>query len=111
MTDIGSISAGGSGGLSGVSLAAGAAGVGNPSPSRRTESARPAGTLRQPDRAELSESAVLFSKLQSLPPVRQELVDSVRDAIDRGEYESAEKLDAAIDELSKDLSDDLDALR
>lgn len=57
--------------------------------------------LRSPDQVELSPMAGYMSKLRE-NPVRQELVDKVRDEIDRGVYESAEKLSSAVDEMISD---------
>jgi anti-sigma28 factor (negative regulator of flagellin synthesis) len=57
---------------------------------------------RGADQVELSPMAGYMSKLRDLP-VRQELVDRVRDEIDRGVYESAEKLNAAVDEMIGDM--------
>jgi len=51
------------------------------------------------DQVELSDRALLLSRLRELPDVRQDLVDQVRSAIERGEYETPEKLDAAIEKL------------
>ena len=41
--------------------------------------------------------------LASMPDVRQELVDRVRAEIETGNYETPEKIEAAIDELAEDL--------
>lgn len=54
---------------------------------------------RSGDQVELSDRAVLLSRLRELPPVRQGLIDQVRAAIERGEYDTPEKLDAAIEKM------------
>jgi len=56
---------------------------------------------RGTDRVEVSQVSVYLSKLNNLP-VRQELVDSVRDQIARGTYDTPEKLDLAIGEMLGD---------
>ena len=52
---------------------------------------------RPGDQVELSDRAMLLSRLRELPHVRQGLIDQVRAAIERGEYDTPEKLDAAIE--------------
>ena len=52
---------------------------------------------RPGDRVELSDRALLLSRLRELPHVRQGLIDQVRAAIERGEYDTPEKFDAAIE--------------
>ncbi len=47
--------------------------------------------------------ATYLSKLKLLPPIRQELVDSVRAQLDAGTYETVEKIDAAVEQLAADL--------
>ncbi len=56
------------------------------------------------DQVELSDRAVLLSRLREMPQVRQGLIDQVRAAIERGEYDTPEKLDAAIEKMVTDQS-------
>lgn len=58
---------------------------------------------RGDDQVEVSQLATMLSKLRSLPPIRQELVDRVRDEISRGVYETPDKIDAAVNELVRDF--------
>jgi len=58
---------------------------------------------RGDDRVEVSALATYLSKLKQLPAIRQGLVDSVRDQIAQGSYETPEKIDAAVEELLTDL--------
>lgn len=60
-------------------------------------------TERPSDRVELSDRARYLSKLAALPDVRAELVDRVRREIQDGSYETDEKLDIAIRNLTEDL--------
>lgn len=60
-------------------------------------------TRRSGDRAEISEMASYLNKLRALPAVRQDLVDRVRDKIAAGEYDTADKIEQALDELYRDL--------
>jgi negative regulator of flagellin synthesis FlgM len=53
---------------------------------------------RGSDRVEVSQMALYLNKLRDLP-IRQDLVDSVRQQIAQGTYDTPEKLDAAINEL------------
>ena len=58
---------------------------------------------RGSDSVEFSSQARLLSKLKELPDVREGLVNSVRSQIDAGQYETDERLDAAINGLIEDL--------
>jgi negative regulator of flagellin synthesis FlgM len=51
------------------------------------------------DQVEFSEMARFLSRVSELPDVRVEKIASVRSAIDRGDYETPEKLEIAIDRL------------
>ena len=56
---------------------------------------------RGSDRAEFSDAAQLLSRV---PDVRQDLIDRVKGEIDRGTYETDEKIDKAIESLLEDLA-------
>lgn len=45
----------------------------------------------------------LVHMLTELPPIREELVSQIRVEINENRYETPEKLDIAIERLSKDL--------
>jgi hypothetical protein len=55
------------------------------------------------DHVEVSHLAMYLSKLKSLPAVRQDLIDSVREQLAQGGYDTPEKLEAALDQLLDDL--------
>lgn len=57
---------------------------------------------RQADQVEVSEVAVYMNKLRQLSP-RQDMVEAARAEIAAGTYDTPEKLDAAFEELLKDL--------
>ena len=57
----------------------------------------------RPDRVEVSRFASWLQALRQLPETRTDKIDSVREAIDAGGYETADKFEHAIDELLKDL--------
>ncbi len=61
-------------------------------------------TTRGEDQVELSNKAQYLSKIADLPDVRQDLIESVRAAIDDGTYESDEKIDTAINNLIEDIT-------
>jgi negative regulator of flagellin synthesis FlgM len=69
----------------------------------RPATATPGRTERPSDRVELSDRARLLNKLANLPPVRQDLIDRVKREIEEGTYDTAGRLDAAIDNLADDL--------
>ena len=56
------------------------------------------------DSVEFSQAARYLSMLRQLPDVRQDLVESVRAQIDAGGYDSADKIEAAIDGMMEDLA-------
>lgn len=78
------------------------------SPTGRAQ--RPATTpteyTRGSDQLELSETAKLLAKLANLPDVREDLVARVKAEIADGTYETADKLDAAIEGLAEHLANE-----
>ena len=63
------------------------------------------GITRGSDRVDLSQEAVLSAKLSSQGnAIRSDLVQRVRGEIASGGYETPEKINRAVDELSRDLS-------
>ena len=54
---------------------------------------------RGEDSAEFSEISQLLSKLSSTPEIRGEKVEAIRQEIERGEYLTEDKLNAAADKL------------
>ena len=61
---------------------------------------------RPEDQVELSDRALLLSRLRELPEMRQGLINQVRSAIERGDYDTPEKLDAAIEKMIADQRDE-----
>jgi len=59
-------------------------------------------STRLSDRAEFSDHARFMSRLAALPPVRSDLVSSIRDQIANGTYETSDRLDQAIESLLED---------
>lgn len=57
------------------------------------------------DRVDLSQLARLRSRLKELPPVRTELVEQIRSEIDAGDYETADKIEKAVDEIARELAE------
>lgn len=60
---------------------------------------------RSSDRVELSDHARFLNRIRELPAVRTDKVESIRNAIENGQYETDDKLDVAIDRLLEDLVD------
>ncbi|MEM6260538.1 MAG: flagellar biosynthesis anti-sigma factor FlgM [Planctomycetota bacterium] len=71
-------------------------------PARPTDDA--SASTRPNDRVELSDQALLLSKLKQLPEVREDLVNSVKSQIDAGNYDTDERFDTAINALLDDLT-------
>ncbi len=84
------------------SVQAGRSVSGPAAPGRDAQNVEPAPLRRGTDRVEVSAVAMFMSKLRQLPPVRQDLVDQMREQIASGTYDTPEKLDAAIDEMLRD---------
>ena len=66
------------------------------------QAATPSAGAPRGDSVEVSAAAQLLAKLSDLPDVRSDLVDRVKAEIASGDYETPEKLDAAIDGLIED---------
>ncbi len=62
-----------------------------------------ASPVRTADKVELSRAAQFLSRLVGDNPVRQDLVDRVKQQIADGTYLTSDKMDAALDELMTDL--------
>ncbi len=84
----------------GRSAAAPASRPGRPNTAAPTASEAPA---RGGDKVEFSSTARLLSQLAKLPDIRQDLVDRVKAEIEKGTYETPEKINGAIDGLLEDL--------
>ncbi|MDI1290165.1 MAG: flagellar biosynthesis anti-sigma factor FlgM [bacterium] len=61
--------------------------------------------VRSTDQVEVSSMATYLSKLSQLPPIRSELVASVRSQIAAGTYDTPDKLEFALGELVRDLAE------
>ncbi len=55
------------------------------------------------DRAEISETAQLLSRLAEVPDIRMEKVEELRQIISTGRYESLEKIEKAVERLMEEL--------
>jgi len=64
------------------------------------------GNARGGDQVEVSQLATYLSTLRNLPSVRQDLVDSVKAQIAAGQYDTPERLDAALNGLLEDAVTD-----
>jgi len=56
------------------------------------------------DVVEISEAARLVGKVQQMPDVRTELVESVKSKIAAGTYETPERIEIAVDRLIRELN-------
>jgi anti-sigma28 factor (negative regulator of flagellin synthesis) len=56
------------------------------------------------DRIDFSEQAQMLEKIHDLPEIRQELVDSVKDAIANDTYLTDAKINAAIELLIEEIA-------
>lgn len=68
---------------------------------------RPASTpaaARTADELDLSNRAVLLSRLRDLPAVRADLVQRIKSEINTGAYDSTDKLEQALDAMVREIS-------
>lgn len=73
---------------------------------QRVTAQRAEGTEAQPrlgDTAEISEQARLLDQLAEVPDVRMDRVESLREEISAGEYETPERIRAAVDKVLEEL--------
>jgi negative regulator of flagellin synthesis FlgM len=68
---------------------------------RNVHTTEDATARRGSDRVEVSQMALYLNKLRTLP-IRQDLVDSVRQQIAQGTYDTPEKLEAALNAMIDD---------
>ncbi len=70
---------------------------------------RPSQPVSRPDAAqasdelEISDAALMTEKAQQLPEIRQDRVEAIRAQIARGDYETPEKLDIAVERLLDEI--------
>ena len=84
----------------------GAGGAGRVEGSRPAQPAAPpaqAGAASGGDRVEISNVARLLSAANSLPSVRQDVIDRVKSELAGGRYETPDKIQKAVDRLLDDL--------
>ena len=72
----------------------------------RDQSSSPSRVSRSGDLVDLSADAARYlERLRQVPAIREELVSGVRAEIEAGTYDTAERFDAAVESLLRDLSD------
>ncbi|MBI3096668.1 MAG: flagellar biosynthesis anti-sigma factor FlgM [Planctomycetes bacterium] len=83
----------------------GVSGSGPIQPKRRTPPAAAPDSVSRAggDNVQISEVARLLSRLQSVPDVRSDRVAEVRAAIEKGDYETPDKIRTAVDRIFDDL--------
>ncbi len=73
----------------------------------RAQGAQPSaaggGHVSQADQLDISHEAELISRLREIPQMRSERIAQIKSAIQRGTYETADKLDVAVDRLLDEL--------
>lgn len=77
--------------------------IGSPHAARGTEpqQAQPAATPS--DQVDISSAGQMLDAIRDLPDIRQERVDQLRAAIASGAYETADKLEGAIERLLDEI--------
>ena len=72
-------------------------GVGQPSPTGAEKRPPAAAVDKSEDQVQISDKAVYLSKIAALPDIRQEKVDTIKQAISKGIYDVEGKLSPALD--------------
>ena len=65
------------------------------------------GVARSSDELELSNRAVLLSRLRELPAIRADLVQRIKGEIATGQYETPDKIDIAVDALALEIAQEI----
>ncbi len=79
---------------------------GKPTSTGASTRAEVPGAARAGDELELSNRAVLLSRLRELPAIRADLVQRIKSEIDSGAYDTPDKIETALDALVQDISDE-----
>jgi negative regulator of flagellin synthesis FlgM len=87
----------------GPSNVSGAQGVSGPHNQRTPEPQQAASTSLGGDKLEISDAGQIASALANIPDIRQDRVDSIRQAIADGTYETEDKLSGAVDQLLDEI--------
>ena len=74
--------------------------VQSPSPS---PSPSQSGNVQEVDQLDISETAQALSKIRDVPDIRHERVAQIRTQIAEGTYETADKLEAAVERLLDEI--------
>ena len=79
----------------------------SPTSSRASSAARPAAdpTANVSDSVEISRKSTFLSLIRQPTPIRQDLVDQTRSAIQDDAYLTDARIDGAIDEIARDQSE------
>lgn len=80
---------------------------GNPERTVPTPQPSQASVARGEDQVELSEHARFLARMRELPEIRQDLVDRIKAEIEAGTYDTADKLDQAIEGILDDIEQGL----
>lgn len=72
-------------------------------PARASALEGPAQTLRGSDQVEISDMGRILDEISRLPDIRHQKVAEIRQAIASGVYETADKIDTAVERLLEEL--------
>jgi len=72
---------------------------------RSAEASQPSIASPTGDKLDISAAGELAAALASIPDIRQDRVDAIRQAIAEGTYETAEKLSMALDQLLNEIGE------
>ena len=78
--------------------------INQPHAVRPSSPARSEGGLAVTDELNISTASQFIEQAQQLPAIRQDRVDAIRQAISQGAYETADKLDVALDRLLDEIA-------
>lgn len=79
-------------------------GPGNVQGPRRVSNVSPSSpTSSTGDRLEISEAARLISELTSMPKLRQDRIDAIRELIQKGQFDTRERLEGALEGFLREV--------
>jgi len=81
----------------------GAQSIQGPHTNRAAQSQSGERTAATGDQLDISSAGLLAARLNDVPEIRQDRVDALRAAIADGSYETADKLDAALERLLDEI--------
>jgi len=89
--------------INGIAHVHGAQNINQPHRAGAQGPSNPSAASREVDQLDISPTASFVSQVRDVPDIRQDRVDAIRAAIADGDYETDDKLDAALENLLAEI--------